>query len=261
MTTKALGNDARFEEIVPDHQGSYGFQFRIAMNRLRAGLLAIILGISLTVGAVPVEQCQILISPAATRLERFGAREAQRYIYLRTGKVPPVVQRDTLDPQASGAIIIASKNRSIVQQCIQTRELQAELAALKGDAHLLRTLDRQPYPVILLTGENDKAALYATYRFVEHLGVRFYLHGDVIPDAPSPKRFLRWTKCADLFSHCAVYCRFTISPKDPIGGIAMNTWLSSLKWRSCGSIFWDSIAIRNLNRDPNRPSGLGCRRM
>ena len=105
MTTKALGNDARFEEIVPDHPGSYGFQFRIAMNRLRAGLLAIILGISLTVGAVPVEQCQILISPAATRLERFGAREAQRYIYLRTGKVPPVVQRDTLDPQASGAII------------------------------------------------------------------------------------------------------------------------------------------------------------
>ncbi len=38
--------------------------------------------------------------------------------------------------------------------------------------------------VLLVTGGDDVGTLYAAYRLAEMLGVRFYLHGDVIPDAP-----------------------------------------------------------------------------
>jgi len=37
-----------------------------------------------------------------------------------------------------------------------------------------------------ITGGSDIAALYGAYDFAEHLGVRFYLHGDVIPDKKIP---------------------------------------------------------------------------
>ena len=36
----------------------------------------------------------------------------------------------------------------------------------------------------MLTGGDDAGTLYAAYRLAEVLGVRFYLHGDVIPDEP-----------------------------------------------------------------------------
>jgi hypothetical protein len=40
--------------------------------------------------------------------------------------------------------------------------------------------------ILTLTGADDVALLYAAYRFAEHLGVRFALHGDILPDAAIP---------------------------------------------------------------------------
>ncbi|MFQ6035789.1 MAG: hypothetical protein ACE5NM_08085, partial [Sedimentisphaerales bacterium] len=37
-------------------------------------------------------------------------------------------------------------------------------------------------PVVLICGGDEFGTLYGAYRFIEHFGVRFYLHGDVIPD-------------------------------------------------------------------------------
>ena len=38
----------------------------------------------------------------------------------------------------------------------------------------------------LLVGGDDVGTLYAAYQFAEQLGVRFYLHGDVVPDQRIP---------------------------------------------------------------------------
>ncbi len=35
---------------------------------------------------------------------------------------------------------------------------------------------------MLVTGGDSIGTLYAAYRFAEHLGARFYMHGDTIPD-------------------------------------------------------------------------------
>jgi hypothetical protein len=41
---------------------------------------------------------------------------------------------------------------------------------------------------VLVAGGDAIGTLYGAYRFAEHLGVRFYLHGDVIPDEPQAFR-------------------------------------------------------------------------
>ena len=41
-------------------------------------------------------------------------------------------------------------------------------------------------PILMVAGGDPIGTLYGAYRLAEHLGVRFYLHGDVIPDQKIP---------------------------------------------------------------------------
>ena len=47
---------------------------------------------------------------------------------------------------------------------------------------MLRTIDVDGKRTWWIVGGDDAGTLYGVYRFAEKLGVRFYLHGDVIPD-------------------------------------------------------------------------------
>ena len=48
------------------------------------------------------------------------------------------------------------------------------------------TVRRPGRSALLVTGGDDAGVLYAAYRLAEHLGVRFGLHGDTIPDEKRP---------------------------------------------------------------------------
>ncbi len=53
---------------------------------------------------------------------------------------------------------------------------------MENDEYLLKNLDHNGSNILILSGSDSISTLYAAYRFAEILGVRFYLHGDVIPD-------------------------------------------------------------------------------
>ena len=91
----------------------------------------------------------IVCPPGAPANVQLAAKEIRRYVYLRTGKLLPV----------------AEKGQGI---------------ALKIDP----ALGAQEYRITSdgITGGSDVGVLYGAYRYAELLGVRFYLHGDVIPD-------------------------------------------------------------------------------
>lgn len=87
---------------------------------------------------------------------KLAAREVRRYVYLRTGKLLPL-----LADSGRGARIILKTDASLDPQ--QYR--------LKSDGRQL-----------VISGGSDLGVLYGAYAYAEKLGVRFYLHGDVIPD-------------------------------------------------------------------------------
>jgi hypothetical protein len=91
----------------------------------------------------------ILCPPDAPANVKLAAKEIRRYVYLRTGQLLPVA--------ASGLGI-----------------------ALKIDP----ALAAQEYRITpgCIRGGSDVGVLYGAYRYAELLGVRFYLHGDVVPD-------------------------------------------------------------------------------
>jgi len=106
-----------------------------------------------------------IVSPAKpSALETLAAREVRRYFYLRTGQLLTIANSDEA---VSGDAIVVRKD--------PTR-------SLAPDEYVLETHGRTAY----LLGGGDTGTLYAAYRFAERLGVRFYLHGDVIPDRKIP---------------------------------------------------------------------------
>ncbi len=123
---------------------------------------------------------QIAISRSASGLETLAAREVSRYLYLRTGVMPKIAQTD--GPTRGPAIVIARKDRDLTRAA-SVGAVGFQIAALQPQHYLLKTLQGQDGRTThFIIGGDDAGVLYGAYRFAEKLGVRFYLHGDVVPD-------------------------------------------------------------------------------
>ena len=94
----------------------------------------------------------------ATPRARLAAAEIVRYVYLRTGDLPALGETAGDD---GWAIVLAQDSSRLGPQQFD-----------------IKTIGKR----VTITGGDDLGMLYGSYRFCEALGVRFYLHGDVIPD-------------------------------------------------------------------------------
>ena len=136
---------------------------------MKASVIWAILLLGLLAGAV---QAAIVIetAPNASAVERLAAMEVQRYVYLRTGELPTT-------GKASQRIIVARKDRPIV-----SASLRQTAKTLGPQQYILRTTITKGRKTWWVVGGDDTGTLYGAYRLAQELGVRFYLHGDVIPD-------------------------------------------------------------------------------
>jgi len=116
----------------------------------------------------------ILTSTNPSQLEMLAAKEIRRYLYLRTGQLMTIVSGSS--GQTAGDIVIGRKDDAIVNS----------IAALDSQQYLIKTITQDGKRYVLIAGGDDAGTLYGAYRFIEQFGIRFYLHGDSIPDAKVP---------------------------------------------------------------------------
>lgn len=132
-------------------------------------------------------QATIVIRHAAdaSMPEVLGARELHRYLYLRTGLLPRLESAGTAELVGQG-LTVGSKDRPLVAESALKAGLGGEVARLAPQQYLIRSMDRNGQRAVLIAGGDGVGTLYGAYRFIESLGVRFYMHGDVVPDEPMP---------------------------------------------------------------------------
>ena len=125
-----------------------------------------------------------IISPSkATTAERLAAKEIRRYLYLRTGKLFTIVQTNNRPPLKNPLIIVGQKDWPVIKaMTARNAKLASTVRSLQPQQYLLKTISTRRGQVVLIAGGDAIGTLYAAYRFAEHLGVRFYMHGDTIPD-------------------------------------------------------------------------------
>ena len=102
----------------------------------------------------------------------FAARELRRYFFLKSGRVLPIdhaapavgsialMLPGQLDEEAHRRFFDRVVNRDVTNDCFQ-------ICLTDGDARI--------------TGASEQGLLFGVYKWIEKTGVRFYLHGDVVP--------------------------------------------------------------------------------
>ncbi len=126
----------------------------------------------------------IIHEPQAGGIERLAAQELRRYIYVRTGSLLPLCTSTDQAPVGDW-LVVGAKTSGLIEQSLSTPE-QEQLQKLGPQQYLLRTIERDGHRIAIVAGGDPIGALYGAYRFAEHMGVRFYLHGDVVPDEQIP---------------------------------------------------------------------------
>jgi hypothetical protein len=152
------------------------------------GITLCVLGLNPTLAASAAQaRPAIIVSPrAASLMEQLAAREVRRYVYVRTGLLLPMLTEPRGALPKGNLILVARKDRPLARSGADA-QVVATLDSLAPGSYWLKTVPNQRSSatgaqVLLLTGGDDVGTLYAAYRLAEVLGVRFYLHGDVIPD-------------------------------------------------------------------------------
>ena len=127
----------------------------------------------------------IVVDKDASWIERLAAQEVRRYVFVRTGLLPQV--RDSEDQSmAKSVVVVGNKERAAIVNQAAEEELRDTIEKLEPEQYVVKTRSDGDRKVLLLVGGDGVGTLYAAYRFAEQLGIRFYLHGDVIPDERVP---------------------------------------------------------------------------
>ncbi len=120
----------------------------------------------------------LLLTTSKNKVGEFAASELSRYIQLISGGALPVVNRTVSVPtrRLSSALLILTDPNVETELANPVlliglfRRLDESVSSMPDDGFILKTLGSD----ILLAGANDRGTLYAVYRFLETLGVRFY---------------------------------------------------------------------------------------
>ncbi len=152
------------------------------MTRLGPIAACLFFGFLLNVAnAEPAKSLVVVCVQDAQPMEKLAAKEVRRYVYLRTGTLLPIVEDAPKDAD-KGLILIGAKDRPALQTFMTDPKVKSAVDSLTAEQYLLKTIERNGRPMLLIVGGDPQGVLYGAYRFAEHLGVRFYLHGDVVPD-------------------------------------------------------------------------------
>lgn len=124
----------------------------------------------------------VITPPGASWSEALAAREVRRYVYLRTGQLLDLAERERVFAAAAGAIVVANRQHGRTLAATLDPAFAASLVTLQPQEYRLKTVNLRSGRTLFAVGGDDAGTLYGAYRLAEHLGVRFHLHGDVVPD-------------------------------------------------------------------------------
>jgi len=128
----------------------------------------------------------IRLGTNASLQERLAATELRRYLYLRTEVLVPVQAKNSTEDLTKTILLVAAKGQALLDS-VSDEKLKARVSGLGDDEYLITTVSSPRRRTVLIAGGSALGALYGAYRYIEDgLGVRFYLHGDIVPDKKMP---------------------------------------------------------------------------
>ena len=140
--------------------------------------------LSLIIGFLGCEKktaFKIYLAESPNEKEQLAARELRRYIYLRTDILLPIEEINyEKNSPLTGIIIGLNKDQHLISHLPDS--LQNKSENLHPEGYIIYAGQNHSGSLGIIAGADPQGVLFGAYRFLEKLGCRFYLHGDVIPD-------------------------------------------------------------------------------
>ena len=124
----------------------------------------------------------IIIPVQSSDLMSLAAKEIKRYTYLVNGVVPEIISRNSPDWKQKEIIVISPINSELVSGLKLDKSYCDSVYSLGKDGFAIKSFLNGDKTILLITGSTELGTLYGAYQYAEKLGVRFYVHGDLIPD-------------------------------------------------------------------------------
>lgn len=125
---------------------------------------------------------EIIIPQQSSEIINLAAKEIRRYTYLVNGVLPDIIMRNSFNWEKKEIIIISNLNSELVSCLNLDKSFSDSVIALGKEGFALKSFTNGKKTFLLITANTDLGALYGAYQYAEKLGVRFYAHGDVLPD-------------------------------------------------------------------------------
>jgi len=171
-----LVNAARW----PEPRAKEGTNLASASAAVYVAAALCLLAVSAPVSAEPAQRVAVVVGRRAPEIERFAADELCCYLRELFGLDSRPTHRA---PASADAILLVGGPAS--NPAVQQALADAPWPETSDQAIVLRRLP-DARPTMLVAGSSPRATLWAVYALAEHWGVRFLLHGDVLP---SRRRF------------------------------------------------------------------------
>ena len=131
-----------------------------------------------------ISYSQVIVYPTSSSYsEKLAAKELKRYIFLRTGIAPSLTTSDNYIGLPLEDVIVVGVNSSNI--ITELKEEYGNVDAPNSDnrkGYLIKSFSKDDRNILVITGADTTATLYAAYRFAELIGCHFNLGGDIIPD-------------------------------------------------------------------------------
>jgi hypothetical protein len=116
-------------------------------------------------------------------LSSFAARELQKYVGELTGGLPNVVEPTFLPKLPKDEVVILVGGPAI-NPLVKEAEMtgQVDFGGLKPEGFLLKTIEFEGHPALVVGGNDEPGTVYGAYDWLERQGIVFQISHDVIPN-------------------------------------------------------------------------------
>jgi hypothetical protein len=122
----------------------------------------------------------IVVGKTSSPDTRFVAAELQRYLQKLSQAELSIVSDDNI-PAGKIRIVLGGPEINSLSRLAEQKQ-RVSFAGLKPEGFVLKTVELDGQPAIIVGGNDEAGTMYAAYDFLEQLGIVFEITADVIPE-------------------------------------------------------------------------------
>ena len=126
-------------------------------------------------------ETQVVVGVNATSIERYAARELQRYVYQVSGR-PPHIVTDLTNVHRPSFVVGQRHTNRLLKKLVADGHLKLSPKDPGPEGYVLKTIQIDGPPLLAIGGCDDVGCLYGVYGLLEdYYHVGFNLGGDILP--------------------------------------------------------------------------------